>query len=263
MSNFTHIRTRDQLHAYIRLQLGGGINNVELAPEAIDSGIDKCLLDFWRENAEEGSYMHYFRFETIPHQSEYCLSGLGIQDAYDVQLSGLMDGLTTLFSPANMFYNYWAMSTGNPIGAPFPTGSGGYSAGSTGQGGQLMMAEYNGAMQYMKMVEKQFGKNYTAHWHPGREVLEIIPTPKERLGGLIALYVREEEQFLFDNPIFRDLVVNFCGMLWGDVITKYTGAMPDGLVLNGDAILTRYTERYQKAWDKMLAESQPYDFFIS
>ena len=262
MGSFAHIRTREQLHNYILLKLGGGINHVEVIPDTIDYCIDDCLLKFWRYNAEEGSYMHYFHFLAKKGQSEYCLSGMGIQDAYDIQLSGFMDGLTTLFSPMNMFYNAWAQSTGNPIGSPFPIGSGGYAAGQGGQGGQLMMAEYNGAMQYLKLVEKQFGKNYTLHWHPGREVLEIIPTPKEDMAGLIALYVREEEQFLFDNPLFRDLVVNMVGMHWADNLTKVTGAMPDGLVLNGELMLTKYTERYEQALDNVKAESQVFDFFM-
>lgn len=250
------------MHDYIILQLGGGINNVELTPEAIDSCIDNTLLEFWRYNAEEGSYMHYFHFHGIAGQSEYCMSGMGIQDAYDIQLSGLMDGLTTLFSPANMFYNYWAQSTGNPIGSPFPFGSAGYGAGANGQGGQLMMAEYNGAMQYLKLVEKQFGKMYTLHWHPGREVLEIIPTPKQDIGGIIALYIREEEQFLFDNPLYRNFVVAKAGVLWGKVLTKVTGAMPDGLTMNGEGILSMYKEELATALEDVKSQSQPLDFFV-
>jgi hypothetical protein len=262
MANFAHIRTREQMHDFIILSLGGGVNHVEIPPDGIDLCIDTALLDMWRYNAEEGSYLHYFHFLVNKGQSEYCLSGMGIQDAYDLQLSGMMDGLTTLFSPMNMFYNAWAQSTGNPIGSPFPIGSGGYASGGTGQGGQLMMAEYNGAMQYMKLIEKQFGKGYTLHWHPGREVLEVVPTPKEDMGGLVALYVREEEQFLFDNPLYRKLVVAKAGMLWGDILTKVTGAMPDGLTLNGELILTRYTERHDKAFEDLRAEGQTMDFFM-
>lgn len=260
MANFTHIRTRQEMHDYIILQLGGGINNVELTPEAIDSCIDNTLLEFWRYNAEEGSYMHYFKFQTIAGQSEYCMAGMGIQDAYDIQLSGMMDGLTTLFSPANMFYNNWCQSTGNPIGSPFPFGSGGGN--ESGQGGQLMLAEYTGAMTYLKGVEKMFGKGYTLHWHPGREVLEIIPTPKESLVGLIALYVREEEQFLFDNPLYRNFVVAKAGVLWGKVLTKVTGSMPDGLTMNGEGILTMYKEELAEALEDIKSQSQPFDIFM-
>jgi hypothetical protein len=177
-------------------------------------------------------------------------------------MSGLMDGLTTLFSPMNMFYNYWSAATGNPLGSPFPFGSAGYGNTQVGQGGSLVMAEYNVSMQYLKLIEKQMGKMTTLHWHPGREVLELIPTPKEDSVALIALYVREEEQFLFDNPLFRKFAVARAGVAWGGNLTKITGALPDGLTINGEGILSRYKEEEKEIWEEIRAESQPMDWFM-
>lgn len=262
MGNFASIRTRDELHRYILTKLGRPVINVEVHPDQIDLAINDSLNEFWRYNAEEGSYMHYFTLQAKAGQAEYCLAGLGIQDAYDVQMSGLMEGLTTLFSPMNMFYNYWSAATGNPLGSPFPFGSAGYGNSSVGQGGSLVMAEYNISMQYLKLVEKQMGKMYTLHWHPGREVLEIMPAPREDSVAMIALYVREEEQFLFDNPLFRKLVVARVGVAWGKNLIKFGGALPDGLTINADKILDMYKEEEKEALDNVKAESQVYDFFV-
>ena len=262
MASFNTIRSRDQMKRYLMTKLGSPVINVEVDDDQMDLAIDDSLLEFWRYNAEEGSYMHYFTLEVFPGQSEYCMAGLGIEDAYDIQMSGMMDGLTTLFSPMNMFYNYWCAATGNPLGSAFPFGSAGYGNNQVGQGGSLVMAEYNTSMQYLKLVEKQLGKMYTLHFHKGREVLEIIPTPKEHSMALISLYVREEENFLFDNPLVRKLMVARAGVAWGGNLTKITGTLPDGLTINGEGILSRYLEAEEKALDDIKSQSQPADFFM-
>lgn len=259
MNNFTKITNREQMKEYIKYKLGFPINPIILDDTQLDYVIDDCLLKVWRYFIEEGSFLHYFTFQAKAGQSEYCFEGMGIQDAYDVQMSGLFGGIATLFSPMNMFYNSWIQATGNPMGSPFPFGTVGYTS---RDGGQLAMTEMNVGFSYLKTIERQLGKYYNLHWHPGREVLEIIPTPKTDMVGLVALYVREEENNLFNNPLVRDLMVAASGVQFGKNITLYTGQLPDGLSINGSELLTMYKEDYKEALESCRNESQPADPMI-
>ncbi len=260
----TTIRNRTDLHRYIFTKLGSPVLHVELTEEQINFAIDDCLLNFYRySNGNEATFLHNFLLLFKAGQPEYCMKGLGIAGAYDVVITSYFSNLTgELFSNGNMFLNYWAQATGTQIGSNI-LGSSTFGAGAGSLGGALTMGEYNNAMTYIKQIEKEFSPMYTLRWSQAREVLEIVPTPKTDVVGLVSLYVKEEEQFLFDNPLFRDLVVAACGVAWGDNITKFSGAMPDGLTLNGEAILTKYTTKYDKALEKIENEGgRVYDFFI-
>lgn len=255
------LTSRDDVKQYIYMKLGAPVINIEVTDDQMELAVEDSLLDFWKYNAEEGSYMHHFAFTVSAGVSEYCLSGMNIQDAYDIEYSGWLGGINTLFSPANMLlYNSWVVQGNYPGGpgggppTPYPT--------AFKENSGLVMAEYNNAMSYLKTLEKQIGPSYTVHWRPQAEVLEVIPTPKVTATTMLKLYVREAENNVFNNPLFRKLVVARAGVAWGDNLSKYTGTMPDGLTVRGPEILQRYMEEEQKCIDNIRSESQCMDIFI-
>lgn len=257
----SRLTTRDELRQYIYMKLGAPVINIEVTEEQLNYVIEDALLDFWKYNTEEGSYMHHFIFTVSAGVSEYCLAGMNIQDAYDIEYSGWLGGINTLFSPANMLlYNSWVVQGNYPGGpgggppTPYPTA---YKENSG-----LVMTEYNVAMSYLKTLEKQIGPSYTVHWRPQAEILEVIPTPKKTMQTMLKLYVRESEANVFNNPLFRKLVVARAGIAWGQNLSKVSGQMPDGLTIRGPEILTMYKEDDKEALQNLRDESQPWDAFI-
>jgi len=167
----------------------------------------------------------------------------------------------------NIMYNNFINTTGNPMGSGFPFGASGPGAGSgnsfnAGNGGSLIMAEYQVGMTYLKQIENTFGKKWTVHWHPGREVLEVVPTPTFNGSTMLALYVREEEKNLFNNPLVRKYMVAKCGEAWGENLIMFRGSLPDGMEVNAEGILARYTEIAEKSLLQIKTEAQPMDCFI-
>jgi len=257
----TRLNSRDDMKRYLYLRCGQPVINVEVVDEQMGFIIDDALLDFWKYSAEEGSYLHHFIFQVTAGVPEYCLSGMNIQDAYDIEYSGWLGSINTLFSPANMLlYNSWVVQGNYPGGpgggppTPYPTA---YKENSG-----MVMGEYNDAMSYLKTLERQIGPSYSAHWRPQAEVLTIVPTPKETGNVMLKLYVREAEVNLFNNPMFRKLAVARTGIAWGTNLSKYMGTMPDGLTIRGPEILQRYIDEEKDVLDKIKQESQPYDIFI-
>ena len=70
---------------------------------------------------------------------------------------------------------------------------------------------------------------------------------------------RNKEGIPTKNPV---MIVAKAGVLWGKVLTKVTGAMPDGLTMNGEGILSMYKEELATALEDVKSQSQPMDFFV-
>ncbi len=232
------------------VKLGFDVINIEVSERQIDLSIDDCLLDMWRLNTSEGSYLHYFMFQTQANVGEYCLSGLGIQDAYDIDLSFAGGGINTLFSPMNMmFYQDWVANGNFPgLGGKTPS-TGGAIGGSQG----LQMTEYNIGMQYLKLIKNQMTALHTVKWHAGREILEVVPAPKSSSVGMLALYIRQDERDLYNNKNFRDLCVARTGVAWASNLTKFSGQLPDGSTISSSELIQRYSEKEETVLERIRA----------
>jgi len=247
--------TLEEMRAYILRKLGQPVINVEVATEQIDQEIEDAIQDFRRYNNEDGSYLQYAALTVSAGVSEYCLEGQDIEAAYDFQLSYGVDGINTLFSPTHMLlYNDWVANGG------YPGGPGGTT--EMDNGGQLILAGYQVAMQYLAEIKKKFGKGYRIKWHPGREVLEVIPTPKSSGSAMIALYKREAAEYLYKHPLVKKLCVARVKKVWAGNIGKYTGTLPDGLLIDSGRIMTEAITEEENAMNQIRLESEPPDFFI-
>ena len=261
-TQFYNITTREQFSEYIMVKLGFDVINIEVSERQLNLSIDDCLLDMWRLNTSQGSYLHYFMFQTSAGVGEYCMAGMGIEDAYDIDLSFAGGGINTLFSPMNMmFYQDWVVNGNYPGGGNRGTGSLGFGIAGGSQG--LQMTEYNVGMQYMKLIKNQMSAMYTVKWHPGREILEVIPAPKTSSVGMLALYVRTDERDLYNNKNFRDLCVARTGVAWASNLTKFSGQLPDGSTISSSELLSRYKEQEKEVLERIKGESEPCDIQIA
>lgn len=249
------IKTMDEMKHYVLTKLGSPVINIEVAEEQLEVEIEDAIQEFRRYNQEDGSYLQYATLNVMEGVSEYCLSGQDIEAAYDFKLTFGIDGINTLFAPTHMLlYNDWV------AGGSYPGGPG---AGRTmSNGGSLVLTQYQVAMQYLAEIRQKFGKQYRAKWHRGREVLEIIPTPRSNMTGMIALWKREAAENLYNHPLVKRLSVARVKKVWGSNISKYSGTLPDGLTIDGTRIIQEAISEEEKVLNDLRLESEPPDFYI-
>ena len=177
--------------------------------------------------------------------------GLGLNPGYDQQTTGPFNGT----GPNNPFGNsaYHAGFNGGE-GAEGMTGL----SQSMADGGLtkfLPLANYVRMMQYLADIERIFGEKIMAIWRPDAGILRIYETPKTETYAIMKYYRREEAIYLYNNPLFQDLVVAMAGVQWGSNISKYSNTMAGGGSINGDAIKSQYEAELEKAIAAIKSES--------
>jgi hypothetical protein len=248
-----NITTIAEFKDYILHYLGYPVNQVELEVDdstgthsQLDYVIFDSVQDFIRYNSE-GTYLQYTTIVVSAGVSQYCLSGYNISDSYDLQLSYGLDGINIMFSPTHVLLYDTMIKKSGMLG---------------GSGGGLVLVEWEIALEYLEQIKMSFGKMYRAQWHPGREVLEIIPTPTQNMVGMVALYIKEKAEYLYNHPLVKKLAVARAKILVGQHIRKYNVTMPDGITINGDAFVSEGREDEEKILERIYSESAPPDFFI-
>lgn len=249
-----------EMKNYVLTQLGFPVVNVEISDVQLEQAIYDTIQDFCRYNYDEGTYRDYFILQCTPGQSDYPLSSTrdyttsallsDVEFVWDFAVSFGFDGINTLFSPAHVLLYDQYVNQGAYPGGP-----------GTGGGG-LMLANYYTSMQYLDIINEMFGKMYTADYLPGREVIRITPTPDQYVLGVLTVFRREQSNFLYNNPLVKKLATARAGVRWGRNLSKYSGSLPDGLTINGEAIVSEYKEEEEKWFERIFDESSPPDFQV-
>ena len=257
----------EEMRNYVLQKLGAPVIVVEVAPEQIDICITDSVQDFHRYNYGDGTYLEQTTLLVSAGVDEYSVSGMGIEAAFDINLSFGIDGINTLFTPTHMLlYNEWVTNGNYPGGGGLGTGAGfGYMGNASGArfGGSLgPLTQYTTAMQYLEQNRMYFGKHYIIKYIYGRETLKIVPTPQRCMVGSIGLYKQADAIQCYNHPLVKKLAVARAKQQWGLHLTKYNVTLPDGLGLQGQDLISQGREDEDKLMDRLQSESLPIDFFI-
>jgi len=245
----------DDMRQYILTRLGYPVVNVEVAPEQLDIIIYDTVQDMNRYNYGDGVDLVNTTLIVSAGVSEYYTGDSGIEAAYDISLSHGWGDINALFSPTHMLlYNDW-VTNGNYPGGP---GTSLYSFG--GGGGILTSYELMG--EYMQQANQMLGRQYTVKYNSTTETLIVTPTPRENMTATLKLYCRADAEKLYNNPLFKKIVVARAMVQWGLQLGKFTVTMPDGTTMNGFEIMNKGYEQEDKWFEEMRAESEPIDFFV-
>jgi hypothetical protein len=142
--------------------------------------------------------------------------------------------------------------------------NGGYPGGPVDNAGiGMTLTNFYSSMMYIESIREAFGKYYRASWIPGKRILKIVPTPSTCVQGCVIVYRREVAENLFNDVNVRKLALAKAKIQWGRHLNKYGGTLPDGLTINGDAIISEGTTEEEKYLEWMRSESYPPDFMIA
>jgi len=259
----TNLTSWDDMRSYILKKLGAPVNNIEMSEDQLDLAIEDTVREYWKYSTTVGTYMDYIVFQANAGQSEYQVSAIvdvktsavinDIEAVYDFALREALDGINTLFSPQNiLLQESWVANGGYPGGPGSDAGQGG-----------MTLANFYSSMMYIESIREAFGKGYRATWIPGKQILKVSPTPQEPLVGVLVVYRRELATNLFNDVLVRKLALAKAKIQWGRNIGKYSGTLPDGLVINYQLIIDEGKEEEEKYLDWIRADNPGPDFFVA
>lgn len=257
------IVTNEEMRDYIKVMCGAPAINIELPDDTIDQCIIDCCQTFSRYAYEDGTYNEYIIFTTSAGQTDYPLSAMkdsdgntlsGVEAIYDFSVAVGLDGINTLFTPTHMLlHDSWVVQGNYPGG----------NVGAMGVNDGLTLTNYTIAQQYIKNINEIFGKQFTARYIPGKEIIKVTPTPDQQYTGVLVTYRRLDDMYLYNHPIVKKMCTGKVKIIWGRfILGKYGGSLPDGLTINADAIYENGKEEYEAALEECKTESSPPDFMI-
>jgi len=184
-------------------------------------------------------------------------------------------GINDLFSPSHGWF--YSGGGGESLGVrpgtsgpTIPDGAthGGYNSGVQTQSGMnglitngspmtpaLPLSNFVQFKQQMKLIDRIFGKKIMHIWRADAGIVKIFPTPITNEVVSMRYWRREDAVYLYNNTLFKDLAIAYCGVMWGSILGKYSTTMAGGGTINADAIKSEYSEKLVAAKEAIKKET--------
>jgi len=212
--------TRDDMVEYVMARLGHPVLELELELAekqglghihlAINDSVDWMI----RENTNESSY----------HDWMILFLRQGIIE-YDVP-EEVVDAIDAAPSFGNGFTPWTAFDVGAHESLVATTGW-----------SQFDLVTYTAAMRYLSDVQKLVGIQYQIHLNPQAHQLRVYPTPRADRPVIVKIYRRAKIAEIFQNILYRDLVVARTKIIWGEILSRDNYEMPGGARVDGQTLL--------------------------
>jgi len=109
------------------------------------------------------------------------------------------------------------------------------------------LGTYNELLKYMAAVEHYFEKRFIPVWRKDAGILELTPTPSITGTAVITYMAKENELYLYDNPLFKKLLLGYIMGVWASNLSKYKNEKLDMNKISTDG---------RKMYDDALTEIQ-------
>ena len=245
-----NIQNVAQMRNYIKMMLGAPVICIEISDQQLNFIIADTVKYMWKYYFREGNYRDYLVMDLVPGKSHYKICD-ELESIVDFQVSDWMGTINDLFTlPHNALYNT-VMSMGSSF-----TGSCYSNAGGFGD----VLGHWNAALVWLEQAKMDFGESYTVRYNEKEKELSVWPQPDHPVRGLMEVYKRQKSSKLFNDVIFRRMVVARAGMIWTNALRKYTLSISGGGSLNADSLYSSYKEEWDDCREQIRLES-PLGFF--
>ena len=230
--------TRDDMAEYVRARLGHPVVELELELAEKDGlghvhlAINDSLDWMIRENVNESAY----------HDWMILFLRQGIIE-YDVPAE-----VTDAIDAAPSFGNGFTPWTAFDVGAH-------ESLVATTGWSQFDLVTYVSALRYLSDVQKLVGIQYQIHLSPHESKLRIYPTPRADRAVIVKIYRKATIAEIFQNIMFRDLVIQRAKIMWGEILSKDDYTFPGGGKVDGQTLLNNALTALDKIEQRILDES--------
>lgn len=251
----TMIQNIAQLRNYVKMMLGAPVICVELSDEQINYVIGDIVRYIQRYYFGNGNYRDYLILELQPGKTHYKICQ-ELEAVVDFQTANWMGDINELFTlPHNALYDsVMSMNSSSIFRGACYGNSAGYGD---------VLGSWNAALQWLEQAKIDFGESYQVRYNDKEKELSIWPTPRHPVRGIMEVYKRQKSIKIFNDIMFRKMLVARCGMLWANSLRKYSLTLAGGGTLNGDSLYSSYKEEYDYCMENIRLESTLGEFWVS
>lgn len=251
----TRIQNMAQMRNYIKMMLGSPVICVEISDEQLNYIIADAIRYVQRYYFGQGNYRDYLVMELVPGQTHYKICQ-ELESVVDFQTANWIGDINELFTlPHNALYDsVMSMNSSSIYRGACYGNSAGYGD---------VLGSWNAALMWLEQAKVDFGESYQVRYNEKEKELSIWPTPRHPVRGIMEVYKRQKSIKIFNDIIYRKLVVSMAGMKWCNFLRKYTITIAGGGQLNADSLYSSYKEDYDWCIEQIRLESTQGEFWMS
>lgn len=251
----TMIQNMAQMRNYIKMMLGSPVICIEISDEQLNYIIADMIRYVQRYYARQGNYRDYLVMELQPGRTHYKICQ-ELEEVVDFQTANWIGDINELFTlPHNALYDsVMSMNTSSIFRGACYGNSAGFGD---------VLGNWNAALMWLEQAKLDFGEAYQVRYNDKEKELSIWPTPRHPVRGIMEVYKRQRSVKIFNDIMFRKLVVARAGMIWCNALRKYSITIAGGGQLNADSLYSSYKEEYDYCLENIRLESPNSDFWIA
>lgn len=251
----TKIQNMAQMRNYIKMMLGSPVICVEISDEQLNYIIADAVRYVQRYYFGQGNFRDYLVMELVPGQTHYKICQ-ELESVVDFQTANWIGDINELFTlPHNALYDsVMSMNSSSIYRGACYGNSAGYGD---------VLGSWNAALMWLEQAKVDFGESYQVRYNEKEKELSIWPTPRHPVRGIMEVYKRQKSVKIFNDIIFRKLVVAMAGMRWTNALRKYSITIAGGGQLNADSLYSSYKEEYDWCIEQIRLESTQGEFWMS
>lgn len=240
------ITSLNEMKEWIALELGGGVNHIEITTLQMNKLIEDSVQIFQKYHTGEGNYEEYLIVSVSAGVDEYTMPA-DIEAVTDIHLgnSTKTSGINVLFSPTHMM-----MTGGNK-------GYVNWGFGSNGSSSSWSLTSYEISMQYLDQLADTFDRRYYATYLKGSKKMILVPTPNSDGTVLIRTFKKQAAEFIYNDDLFKRLCAAKAKIQWATNLKKFNITLPTGATINAQEIMGEGREELAAVLDDIKAESEP------
>ena len=251
----TMIQNIAQLRNYIKLMLGSPVICIEISDQQLDYIIGDALRYVHRYYFRRGHFRDYLIMELQPGKTHYKICQ-ELETVVDFQTSNWLGDINELFTlPHNALYDsVMSMNSSSIFRGSCYGNSAGYGD---------MLGNWNASLMWLEQAKIDFGEAYQVRYNEAEKELSVWPTPRKPVRGIMEVYKRQRSIKVFNDIMFRKLVVAWAGQVWTNALRKYSLTIAGGGTLNADSLYSSYKEQYDWCLEQIRLESPAGEFYMS
>ena len=251
----TRIQNMAQMRNYIKMMLGSPVICIEISDEQLNYIIGDVVRYVQKYYFGQGNFRDYLCMELVPGQTHYKICQ-ELESVVDLSVSNWVGDINELFTlPHNMLYDSVMSMNSSTIYRGTCYGN------SAGYGDVL--GSWNAALMWLEQAKIDFGESYQVRYNEKEKELAVWPTPRHPVRCVMEVYKRQKAIKIFNDVIFRKMVVALAGMRWTNSLRKYSLTLAGGGTLNADSLYSSYKEEYDWCIEQIRLESTQCEFWMS
>lgn len=91
-----------------------------------------------------------------------------------------------------------------------------------------VMGNFNAQLVQLEQIKFDLGESYQVSYNQKEKELAVWPSPRRKVHGLMEVVKRQHSSKVFNDILFKEMVVCKAGMVWSSALRKYSLTISGG-----------------------------------